>query len=83
MLKHQPKKELPCPAVNCKKTFYRSDKLKDHLRKGHDKDTYFSCPVQGCVLPQKFSLRDEMKEHLGGHDLRTANTYKGQFDALM
>src|ERR1700761_4705907 len=27
---------IPCPAVGCKKAFYRPDKLLDHRRKKHD-----------------------------------------------
>jgi hypothetical protein len=84
MSKHKPKKIHPCPAVNCKKTFYRTDKLKAHIRTGHDEVDYFMCPVKDCDFSKgkKVLLRYEMREHLGGHDGRTTDAYKDEFAVL-
>jgi hypothetical protein len=38
---------FPCPLTPCKRSFYRKDKLKDHLRKGHRQYQSCTCGQRG------------------------------------
>jgi hypothetical protein len=82
MLKHGAPNQFHCIAINCKKQFYRADKLKDHIRKGHDEDTFYACPVQGCDLIKWPYLRLELLNHVGNHDDSTLQQYRGHLAAL-
>jgi len=56
MKKHTQIVSLPCPVVYCprqgSRSFYRWDKLFDHLRTGHTEDEICRCLVDGCTAPQ-------------------------------
>ncbi|OCK78369.1 hypothetical protein K432DRAFT_444679 [Lepidopterella palustris CBS 459.81] len=56
MKKHTRTVSLPCPVVYCprqgSRSFYRWDKLFDHLRTGHTEDETCRCLVDGCTAPQ-------------------------------
>lgn len=61
---------FPCTAVGCNRVgpraFHRTDKLYDHVLKGHDASTLFKCPRAACT---KLLTRDLMSLHPGGEKL--------------
>ena len=83
MKKHEGQGEFTCLAVNCKRKFYRGDKLKDHVQRGHDEQDFFACPVPLCLAFFHMN-RAEMREHLTTEHmaLRHQHKYKQQFNAL-
>jgi hypothetical protein len=48
--KHTLEIRLNCPVISCSKQFYRSDKLKSHLLRGHYKHETCTCPIEGCSI---------------------------------
>ncbi|KIO25487.1 hypothetical protein M407DRAFT_49621, partial [Tulasnella calospora MUT 4182] len=55
-----------CPAVNCGKTFQRSEHAKRHAWSLHTPDAVkVSCPFEGC--DHKSTRGDNLKQHIGSH----------------
>lgn len=56
MKKHAPPVAYPCPVIGCSyqgaRSFYRSEKLKVHLRMSHTEEALCKCPIQGCSSAQ-------------------------------
>jgi len=64
-LKHTERTKYPCPIQLCAESFYRTDKLRLHLRRSHKDDDQASCPVSECGthgLPW-ILLRVHMRNH--------------------
>ena len=66
-----------CPRWGAK-SFYRYDKLKDHMQKAHTQDTAFCCVVYGCygILNSKDDLAAHAQYHLHLEKALTAETVK-------
>lgn len=47
---HRGERSFTCTAQECRYSFTRKDKLVDHMRRGHDVDTLFTCPMVGCNI---------------------------------
>ncbi|KAJ1558540.1 hypothetical protein HK096_010615 [Nowakowskiella sp. JEL0078] len=56
--------ELPCPFMNCKKTFQRKHNLKSHLRI-HDENKPYTCTMENCS--QSFRRNHDLKRHFRLH----------------
>lgn len=69
MKKHRKEKTYGCTAHGSgrrgHKTFYRLDKLNDHINSAHDEQTRFTCPAPGCRIDQL--TKDSMKVHCSKH----------------
>ncbi|KAF2112867.1 hypothetical protein BDV96DRAFT_601690 [Lophiotrema nucula] len=48
--KHSNNTKHPCPVVNCNKTFYRDDKLREHINVAHYHDQIATCPITPCNI---------------------------------
>ncbi|KAG8902731.1 hypothetical protein FRB99_004188 [Tulasnella sp. 403] len=64
--KGNPARPFVCPAVNCGKTFQRSEHAKRHAWSLHTPDAVkVSCPFEGC--DHKSTRGDNLKQHIGSH----------------
>ncbi|KAG9018987.1 hypothetical protein FRB90_007567 [Tulasnella sp. 427] len=64
--KGNPSRPFVCPAVNCGKTFQRSEHAKRHAWSLHTPDAVkVSCPFEGC--DHKSTRGDNLKQHIGSH----------------
>lgn len=57
---HEQKRRFKCTVLECNNSFTREDKLRDHIRAGHDYETIFACPQRDC---QALLTKDLMCMH--------------------
>lgn len=70
--KGNPARPFVCPAVNCGKTFQRSEHAKRHAWSLHTPDAVkVSCPFEGC--DHKSTRGDNLKQHIGSHKRKSGS----------
>lgn len=68
---HKCERHFRCAALECNYSFTREDKLRDHIRAGHDDETLFACLEQDC---QALLTRDLLIVHKGTRLSRGSDT---------